>query len=307
MANARRLISRISLALAVSTALVGAVHPQGSQRFCTDYASSAVSQNRENIAKRCGFGGARWTSDYNGHRNWCLRASSAQANAERNARTQSLRQCGSSTSFCESYARSAVEQARQSQQRRCGFSGARWTTDYRGHLDWCKRVSRSTANGERTARTRDLNACGSSAGRCRDYANTAVRQNQANLNRRCGFKGARWQSSFNVHYNWCRGVSPSAANGETQARNQQLAQCGARSTGRYESRWDKIAGSGGSWTTGWVRNHTEPVCGHGASGCNCGSGRNFCGTYRSGATTYWWPRGCNGPRWTIRCTSRPQR
>ncbi len=39
---------------------------------------------------------------------------------------------------------------------------------------------------------------------------------------------------------------------------------------------------------------------------DCGAGRNYCGTYRSGQTTYWWPQGCNGPRWVIRCTSVPQ-
>lgn len=75
---------------------------------------------------------------------------------------------------------------------------------------------------------------------------------------------------------------------------------------KYESRWDKISGRGGAWTTGWVPNHDAPICGHFASGCNC-NGRNYCGTYRSGQVTGWWPRGCNGPFWRIRCTSRPQR
>ncbi len=74
---------------------------------------------------------------------------------------------------------------------------------------------------------------------------------------------------------------------------------------RYKSRWDKIGGPGGGWTTGWVYNHTAPICGHYASGCSC-YGRNYCGNYRSGQWTYWWPRGCRGPRWRIRCTSRRQ-
>lgn len=76
-------------------------------------------------------------------------------------------------------------------------------------------------------------------------------------------------------------------------------------SGRFRSRWDKIGGLGGPWTTGWVPNHTFQGCGHQAPGCSCG-GQNYCGTYRDGATTYWWAKGCGGPRWTIRCTSVPQ-
>lgn len=142
-------------------------------------------------------------------------------------------------------------------------------------------------------------------GYCRNYANTAVAQNRQNQQYGCGYGGNRWTANFQGHYQWCIG-NPGSAASEEAARNQQLASCRARAQ-RYESRWDKIAGPGGSWTTGWVGNHTAPVCGHGAQGCNCGSGRNYCGTYSSGKTTYWWPRGCSGPRWTIRCTSRPQR
>lgn len=67
----------------------------------------------------------------------------------------------------------------------------------------------------------------------------------------------------------------------------------------YQSRWDRI---GGSWTTGWVPNHSQPICGHQAAGCNCG-GQNYCGTYKSGASAYWWPHGCAAERWTIKCTS----
>ncbi|MHA1538394.1 MAG: hypothetical protein ACTSUD_12635, partial [Alphaproteobacteria bacterium] len=72
-----------------------------------------------------------------------------------------------------------------------------------------------------------------------------------------------------------------------------------------KSRWDKIGGPGGGWSTGWVRNQRQRICGHRARGCSC-FGWNYCGNYRSGQTTSWWPRGCGGPRWKIRCTSARQ-
>lgn len=69
----------------------------------------------------------------------------------------------------------------------------------------------------------------------------------------------------------------------------------------FRSRWDHV---GGSWTTGWVYNHSLQVCGHGAN-CNC-DGFDNCGTWPSGSTVFYWPQGCGGPRWTLKCTSEPQ-
>ncbi len=71
----------------------------------------------------------------------------------------------------------------------------------------------------------------------------------------------------------------------------------------YDCRWDKIGGPGGPWTTDWVPNHPTPECGHGAAGCSCGS-ENYCGRHRTGSVTYWWPQGCQGPKWTIQCSCR---
>ena len=57
---------------------------------------------------------------------------------------------------------------------------------------------------------------------CREYANTAVRQNQENLKRRCGFTGPRWSSDFQGHFQWCLQVPEKMANTETRARNRAL-------------------------------------------------------------------------------------
>ena len=73
----------------------------------------------------------------------------------------------------------------------------------------------------------------------------------------------------------------------------------------FRSRWDKVGGAGGSWTTGWVPNHPRQVCGHYAAGCACGNS-NYCGEHGSGALVSYWPQGCGGPEWVLQCTSEPE-
>jgi hypothetical protein len=67
-------------------------------RFCRQFAEAAISQVRGALADpRCGAGvqGARWSTDFAVHYEWCLGASSDAAGAEGNARTRFLRACTS--------------------------------------------------------------------------------------------------------------------------------------------------------------------------------------------------------------------
>jgi hypothetical protein len=63
--------------------------------FCHDYATAAIRQvqlARSNPA--CDRGtGARWTSDYRVHYDWCLGAPMGAVEAERAARTNWIRRC----------------------------------------------------------------------------------------------------------------------------------------------------------------------------------------------------------------------
>ncbi len=43
-------------------------------------------------------------------------------------------------SGCPDYARLALQQARENEQRKCGFTGPDWSTDLKGHLTWCAAV-----------------------------------------------------------------------------------------------------------------------------------------------------------------------
>jgi hypothetical protein len=64
--------------------------------FCRPYAQAALSQVRGGLADpRCagGLQGARWSTDFAVHYEWCLGASSGAAGEERDARTRYLRGC----------------------------------------------------------------------------------------------------------------------------------------------------------------------------------------------------------------------
>lgn len=43
-------------------------------------------------------------------------------------------------SGCADYARLALQQARENEQRKCGFAGPDWSTDLKGHATWCAAV-----------------------------------------------------------------------------------------------------------------------------------------------------------------------
>ena len=64
--------------------------------FCKQYSQAALSQVRGGLANpRCagGMQGARWSTDFAVHYEWCLGASFGAAGVERDARTQYLRGC----------------------------------------------------------------------------------------------------------------------------------------------------------------------------------------------------------------------
>jgi hypothetical protein len=74
-------------------------------------------------------------------------------------------------------------------------------------------------------------------------------------------------------------------------------------TQTYSCRWDKIAGAGGAWSTGWVPGHPTPYCGASAVNRVCGTS-NFSAAQASGAQISYWPQGCAGPSWIIQCTCK---
>jgi hypothetical protein len=64
--------------------------------------------------------------------------------------------------FCRPYARAALNQVRGGlADPRCAgrLQGARWSTDFAVHYEWCLGVSPAAAGEERDARTQYLSGC----------------------------------------------------------------------------------------------------------------------------------------------------
>jgi len=130
---------------------------------CQKYASTAVSQNQENLAKKCGFTGTSWSSDYKGHYDWCFTAPQNLADSETRARADALKQCkpvqANRGPACQKYASTAVSQNQQNIAKKCGYGGGRWTPDHQGHYTWCLSVQQSVADSETQARADALKQC----------------------------------------------------------------------------------------------------------------------------------------------------
>jgi hypothetical protein len=64
--------------------------------------------------------------------------------------------------------------------------------------------------------------------RCQEYASAAVRANQRNIEKRCGYTGEHWHSDAATHYNWCVRKSDWDAHQESQGRKILLDNCDAQ-------------------------------------------------------------------------------
>lgn len=70
---------------------------------------------------------------------------------------------------------------------------------------------------------------------CSDYARDAVRDNEFNERRNCGFKGPRWSDNQTAHFGWCM-IFPKRAEEESEARKAQLEECRDERRGRRAGR-----------------------------------------------------------------------
>ena len=92
-------------------------------------------------------------------------------------------------------------------------------------------VGEQVANSCCVSGIKQAAATGSSSGSaskqryCADYATAAVEASDRNLSGQCGFKGARWDSDYDAHFNWCLGSTRDQVDAETNARSSLLTQC----------------------------------------------------------------------------------
>jgi len=64
-----------------------------------------------------------------------------------------------SNEVCQDYAKAAVTQVRLMNEHRCGFTTARWSSDWNVHYQWCRGASNEQIGAERDVRTKELRQC----------------------------------------------------------------------------------------------------------------------------------------------------
>ena len=150
------------------------------KQLCSDYANTAIKQNKRAIKNRCGFNGPRWSSNFNGHYKWCMRGNNLkftkQATADRKNDIKTCKQFivgnvlpmpmpnMTKLALCDGYAKTAVKQSKQAAKLKCGFWGTKWNSSHKVHYDWCLAGNNSIKSRQHTQdRNRDLKQCGKDA------------------------------------------------------------------------------------------------------------------------------------------------
>lgn len=60
---------------------------------------------------------------------------------------------------CETYGRLALQQQKQNESMKCGYSGSEWSSDLKAHVGWCSGVSPQDWQDMLKKRTQKLEEC----------------------------------------------------------------------------------------------------------------------------------------------------
>ena len=60
---------------------------------------------------------------------------------------------------CDWYAKTALQQQQQNEQKKCGFSGPAWSTDLKAHQTWCAAQAPDLWKAEAQKREAQLATC----------------------------------------------------------------------------------------------------------------------------------------------------
>lgn len=80
-------ILTITLSVTINT------HAADNEWRCSNYASEAVEQNKQNQLAGCGFSGLRWNNDEEGQKRWCLTVPRSISSKENTIRKKQLDSC----------------------------------------------------------------------------------------------------------------------------------------------------------------------------------------------------------------------
>lgn len=60
---------------------------------------------------------------------------------------------------CQWYATTALKQQQENEKLKCGFKGDAWSSNLKGHLDWCGSVAPDVWKAAAQKRDQDLQSC----------------------------------------------------------------------------------------------------------------------------------------------------
>ncbi len=187
-------------------------------RACQDYANNAVNQQFGNMETGCGFSGPEWNENYSDHFNWCMRGENIKyAQSEYQKRQRALTQCDAGRSSPQFVSPLPIpgSHVRLEQQEEAVSLSPDVDTEI-GRQGFYEKYNSQMHLP--LARERS----------CQDYANSALIQQQANLETGCGFNGSEWNENYSDHFNWCmRGKNLKYIQAGQRKRQHALAQCDA--------------------------------------------------------------------------------
>lgn len=73
-----------------------------------------------------------------------------------------------------------------------------------------------------------LGSAANAQANCEWYATTALKQQQENELKKCGFKGDAWSADKKAHLAWCSSVAPDKWKAAAQTRETELKACAAK-------------------------------------------------------------------------------
>lgn len=101
--------------------------------------------------------------------------------------------------FCNSFAKSSVEQNAWQEKQSCGYKSAEWLGSYSDIYNRCMSSDqKEVLNEEKNKKTQAIAQC-----ICGPYALSAVSQNADQTAAGCNLQGNEWSYDYNSHFRWC--------------------------------------------------------------------------------------------------------
>jgi hypothetical protein len=126
---------------------------------------------------------------------------------------------------CDAYAAFAISKEAQTAARACGYSGAPWSTNYVGHLNWCLATKDEHVHDQWNQRRDAIARCN----RCVSYSINATyfAERARALACKFDFNHPQWSPNYADHFRWCAGANDESRQHEETGRANQVDRCAA--------------------------------------------------------------------------------